>query len=42
MTSASGDTWMTGAAYEAYMGALTSTICSLCEPALVIACDTSA
>ena|SRR5450759_904818 len=72
MTSAPGDKWMTGAAYEAYMGrwsrplarvfvewlhpkpsahwlkvgcgtgALTSTICSLCEPASVIACDTSA
>ena len=72
MTSASGDKWMTGAAYEAYMGrwsrplarvfvewlhpkpsahwlefgcgtgALTSTICHLCEPASVIACDPSA
>jgi len=72
MTSASDDKWMTGAAYEAYMGrwsrplarvfvewmhpkpsahwievgcgtgALTSTICDLCEPASVIACDPSA
>ena len=72
MTSAAGDTWETGAAYEAYMGrwsrplarvfvewlhptpsahwlevgcgtgALTSTICDLCEPASVIACDPSA
>jgi SAM-dependent methyltransferase len=71
MTSASGDKWETGAAYEAYMGrwsrplarvfvewlhpipsahwlevgcgtgALTSTICDLCEPASIIACDPS-
>ena len=71
MTRASGDTWVTGAAYEAYMGrwsrplarvfvewlhpkplahwlevgcgtgALTSTICDLCEPASVVACDPS-
>lgn len=71
MTSAPGDRWVTGAAYEAYMGrwsrpvarvfiewlhpkpsahwlevgcgtgALTSTICDLCEPASVIACDPS-
>jgi ubiquinone/menaquinone biosynthesis C-methylase UbiE len=72
MTSACGDSWVTGAAYEAYMGrwsqqlagrfltwlrpkssahwlevgcgtgALTSTICDLCEPATIAACDPSA
>lgn len=71
MASASGDMWVTGAAYEAYMGrwsrplarvfvewlhpkslahwlevgcgtgALTSTICDLCEPASIVACDPS-
>ena len=71
MTGASGNKWMNGAAYEAYMGrwsrplarvfvewlhpkpsahwlevgcgtgALTSTICNLCEPTSVIACDPS-
>jgi SAM-dependent methyltransferase len=71
MTNAPGDRWVTGDAYEAYMGrwsrplarafvewlhpkpaahwlevgcgtgALTSTICDLCEPASVIACDPS-
>jgi len=71
MTKASGDKWVTGDAYEAYMGrwsrplarvfvewlhpepsahwldvgcgtgALTSTICDLCEPASVVACDPS-
>ena len=71
MTSVSGDKWVTGDAYEAYMGrwsrplarvfvewlhpkpsahwlevgcgtgALTSTICDLCEPASVVACDPS-
>jgi ubiquinone/menaquinone biosynthesis C-methylase UbiE len=71
MTNASGDRWVTGAAYEAYMGrwsrqlarrfvkwlrpkpsahwlevgcgtgALTSTICELCEPASIVACDPS-
>jgi SAM-dependent methyltransferase len=71
MTNASGDKWVTGDAYEAYMGrwsrplarvfvewlqpkpsahwlevgcgtgALTSTICDLCEPASVVACDPS-
>jgi len=71
MTSAPGDKWVTGGAYEAYMGrwsrplarmfvawlrpkpsahwlevgcgtgALTSTICDLCEPASVVACDAS-
>lgn len=72
MTSACGDGWVTGAAYEAYMGrwsrqlagrfltwlrpkpsahwlevgcgtgALTSTICDLCEPMTIAACDPSA
>jgi SAM-dependent methyltransferase len=72
MTSASGDGWASGAAYEAFMGrwsrllarafvewldppsaahwldvgcgtgALTSTICDLCAPASVLACDPSA
>jgi SAM-dependent methyltransferase len=71
MTNASGDRWLTGDAYEAYMGrwsrplarafvewlqprssanwlevgcgtgALTSTICALCAPASVVACDPS-
>jgi SAM-dependent methyltransferase len=71
MTNAPADGWVTGDAYEAYMGrwsrllarqfvewldprplanwlevgcgtgALTSTICSLCEPASVVACDPS-
>ena len=71
MTKVSGDRWVTGDAYEAYMGrwsrrlarvfvewlepeprahwldvgcgtgALTSTICDLCEPASVVACDPS-
>ena len=71
MTNAPGDRWLTGDAYEAYMGrwsrriarsfmtwlrpkpsahwlevgcgtgALTSTICELCEPASVVACDPS-
>src|SRR5512143_3975563 len=69
--NASDDKWLTGDAYEAYMGrwsrplarmfiewlcpqrsahwlevgcgtaALTSTICDLCEPASVVACDPS-
>lgn len=72
MTHASADSWVTGDAYEAYMGrwsrrlarafvewmrpqhrahwleigcgtgALTSTICQLCEPASVVACEPSA
>jgi SAM-dependent methyltransferase len=71
MLNAPGDGWVTGDAYEAYMGrwsrplarafvewlhpqssaywlevgcgtgALTSTICGLCEPASIIACDPS-
>jgi SAM-dependent methyltransferase len=71
MTRTPGDEWVTGDAYEAYMGrwsrplarafvdwlrpkpsadwlevgcgtgALTSTICDLCEPAAVVACDPS-
>lgn len=71
MASASGDMWVTGAAYEAYMGrwsrplarvfvewlhpkssahwlevgcgtgALMCTICDLCEPASIVACDLS-
>ena len=71
MTNAPSDRWVTGDAYEAYMGrwsrrlarvfvewlspkpganwlevgcgtgALTSTICDLCEPASVVACDPS-
>jgi SAM-dependent methyltransferase len=71
MTNVSGDRWLAGDAYEAYMGrwsrglarafvewapltpsanwleigcgtgALTTTICDLCEPASIIACDPS-
>jgi SAM-dependent methyltransferase len=71
MTSARGDSWVAGDAYEAYMGrwsrplarafvewlhpkpsarwlevgcgtgALTATVCDLCEPASVVACDPS-
>lgn len=71
MTNAPGDRWVTGDAYEAFMGrwsrplarvfvewlhpmpsanwldvgcgtgALTSTICDLCDPASVVACDPS-